>query len=377
MRSVVFRTDASLQIGTGHVMRCLTLADALKAHGAHCHFITRAHPGHLLDAIRQRGHGVSVLPVAASSGNPCSSDLDAMGPHHAAWLGAAWQADVEQTCAALAACVPDWLVVDHYALDARWERLLRPHCRRLMVIDDLADRLHDCDLLLDQTWGRDPADYAPWVPAGCSLLCGSNYALLRPEFAALRLSSLQRREHDPELKHLLVTMGGVDYGNATGQVLEALQSSCLPRDCRISVVMGATAPWLEQVRQQARTMPWPVDVKVNVPDMAQIMVNSDLAIGAAGATSWERCCLGLPALMVVLAENQKNLAHALECAGAARVIDTLEEIPARVPDLLDQLVALPGLRFEMGLAASRMVDGLGAETVAGLMYMPGALPDGD
>lgn len=368
MRSVVFRTDASLQIGTGHVMRCLTLADALKAHGAHCHFIARAHPGHLLDAIRQRGHGVSVLPVAASSGNSWSSDLDAIGPHHAAWLGAAWQADVEQTCAALAACVPDWLVVDHYALDARWERLLRPHCRRLMVIDDLADRLHDCDLLLDQTWGRDPADYAPWVPAGCSLLCGSNYALLRPEFAALRLSSLQRRQKQPTLRRFLITMGGVDQSNATEQVLQALKVCYLPQESKITVVMGPMSPWLKDVRELAKQMPWPTEVAVNVNDMAQRMVNSDLAIGAAGSTSWERCCLGLPTLIVVLADNQKQAAIRLVCAGAAHLVTLDSNLQQQIEDALQLLLAQHGKLSQMSLQSSKIADGEGVNRLVSIMY---------
>jgi spore coat polysaccharide biosynthesis predicted glycosyltransferase SpsG len=155
------------------------------------------------------------------------------------------------------------------------------------------------------------------------VLTGPRYALLRPEFAALREYSLNRRANlqNPQIKNLLITMGGVDLPNATGQVLEILKTCPLPDDCRITVVMGTTAPALAQVRQLAAQMPWPTTVLVNVMDMAQHMADSDLAIGAAGGTSWERCSLGLPTLMVVLADNQRNIAAALDNAGAAVALD--------------------------------------------------------
>jgi len=222
-----------------------------------------------------------------------------------------------------------------------------------MVIDDLADRPHACDLLLDQTFGREATDYHPFVPAACRLLCGSQYALLRPEFAALRPYSLQRRAQ-PTLRELLITMGGVDKDNATGQVLQALRSCRLPADCRITVVMGATAPWLDEIRKEAQDMPWPTRVLVGVSDMAQLMADSDLAIGAAGATSWERCCLGLPTIMLVLAENQRKIAEELCEAGAAHLIEvsTLNNQLLIVPDNWEPLFL-----GAMSAAAAAITDG--------------------
>lgn len=350
---VVFRTDASLQIGTGHVMRCLTLAGALAGHGAECHFICRDHPGNLIDFIGGKGfatHRVTVLsPV----------DTDAPGPAHSHWLGATQSQDADACAPILEALHPDWLIVDHYALDARWELTLAPHYRKLMVIDDLADRPHACQVLLDQTFGRDAADYRPLVPDACRLLCGSQYALLRPEFAALRPYSLQRRAQ-PVLRELLITMGGVDKDNASGQVLQALRTCPLPADCRITVVMGATAPWLDEVRKLAQDMPWPTRVLVGVSDMARLMADSDLAIGAAGATSWERCCLGVPTIMLVLAENQRKIAEELCEAGAAHLIDAskLKNQPLIAPDNLEPL-----LLGAMSAAAAAITDGLGVAQV--------------
>ena len=363
---VAFRADASLQMGSGHVMRCLTLADALNARGAHCHFISRAHPGHLLEAIHQRGYKVNslVAPVIRAQAATKTIAIDVpdiqQEPAHAAWLGSTWQTDAQETAAILADLQPDWLVVDHYALDQHWEEVLAPHYRKLMVIDDLADRHHCCDLLLDQNLGRQPEHYAPWVPAHCQVLTGPQYALLRPEFAELRPYSLQRRQAQPALRQLLISMGGVDQPNATGQVLQALKTCALPADCRITVVMGLTAPWLQNVRELAAQMPWPTEVVVNVNDMARRMVDSDLAIGAAGSTSWERCCLGLPTLMVVLAENQQAGAQALGAAHAARLIGSVSNIATQLPQAVRELTDSKH-QMRMSLAASAITNGQGVE----------------
>ena len=357
---IAFRADASLDIGTGHVMRCLTLADALRERGARCRFICRTHPGNLLDHIRQRGyeaHGLEARPADYADGVPESE----LSPAHAAWLGTDWRTDAEQTLAAIGNEPTDWLIVDHYALDARWERRLRSARRHLLTIDDLADRPHDCDLLLDQNLGRRAADYAALVPNGCTVLAGPQYALLRPEFAALRPYSLARREN-PQLKHLLITMGGVDKDNATGQVLDALRQCPLPVDCQITVIMGPHAPWLNEVREQAAEMPWPVEVMTNVSDMAHLMVASDFAIGAAGSTSWERCCLGLPAILLVLADNQRGIARALHRAGAVHMTD-IRSIHRDLESFFRKAGTLETTLKAASLAARAITNGQGAELV--------------
>lgn len=357
---VVFRVDAALQIGTGHVMRCLTLADALAAQGADCRFICREHEGHLLDQIRHKGYRAHALPVAAGPGMHISG---APEPAHAAWLGSSQEQDAAACAHTLADVQPDWLIVDHYALDARWELAIKPHCRQLMVIDDLADRPHACELLLDQTFGRNAAAYRPWAPARCQLLCGSQYALLRPAFAALRPYSLQRRAQ-PQLRHLLITMGGVDKDNATGHMLEALRACPLPADCHITVVMGATAPWLTEVNTLAQDMPWPTRVVVGVNDMAQLMADSDLAIGAAGATSWERCCLGLPTAMVVLADNQREAASLLEQAQAVRMLPLDAKLPDELARFLAEAAHSDACLKQLAKSASGVADGQGCQRVA-------------
>lgn len=359
--NVVFRTDASLEIGIGHVMRCLTLADALRAHGANCHFICREHPCHLIDLIRQRGFSVHALSCCQTDERP-KDKTSASQPAYAHWLGSDWQTDVRQTGDILAELQPDWLVVDHYALDTRWEQALKGQYKKLLVIDDLADRPHVCEVLLDQNLGRVAKDYAALVPDHCTVLAGPHYALLRPEFAALREYSLRRREA-PALRRILITMGGVDQPNATGKVLVALKVCPLPQDCRITVVMGAQAPWLEQVRALAATLPWPTVVRVDISDMAQVMADTDLAIGAAGSTSWERCCLGVPTLLFVLAENQWTGARALQAQGAALLLGEPADIQQQLADTLTPLTTGEHL-VEMSLAARAVTNGQGIYRVA-------------
>lgn len=357
---IAFRVDASVQIGTGHVMRCLTLADALQQRGASCTFISRPHSGNLMDLITQRGHHVVVLPCLAESGRPLPAN-----PVHAAWLGTDWQTDAQDTRNALGAERFDWLVVDHYALDHRWEQGLRPHCQKLMVIDDLADRHHDCNLLLDQNLGRSAQDYCDLLNPHASTFIGPQYALLRPEFAQLRSQSLTRRMQ-PQLKRLLITMGGVDKDNVTRRVLQALSKSTLPSELNLTVVMGLHAPYLMGVKEQAAQLKLPTQVLVGVDDMAQLMTDSDLCIGAAGGTSWERCCLGLPTLLLVLADNQIDGASALGKAHAAHVLTSAQELPQTFGKLLSD-VALTKLK-KMSEAAAKVSDGMGAQRIAALMF---------
>lgn len=356
---VIFRCDASLQIGTGHVMRCLTLADALAEQGAECHFICREHTGHLISIIQQRGHQVYSLPVENRLQIQKEDETNLM---HADWLGSTQHQDAKLCRGILQILQPDWLVVDHYSLDVRWEEKLQPYYKKLMVIDDLADRQHISDILLDQTFGRDPQDYIKLVPVDCNLLCGADYALLRPEFAHWREYSLNRSEKG-QLKHLLINLGGVDKDNVTIQILKAIQNSALPNDCRITVVMGSISPWVDVVQQQALLMMWSTEVKIGVTNMAELMANSDLAIGAAGSTSWERCCLGLPTIMLVLADNQKKIAMSLERAHAVHTVNLGVAFDVSILTVIERFISSSLVLKEMSQAASNILDGLGTNLI--------------
>jgi UDP-2,4-diacetamido-2,4,6-trideoxy-beta-L-altropyranose hydrolase len=356
---VAFRTDASFEIGTGHVMRCLALAKALRDQGAICYFICREHPGNLLDYIYQQGFEVYSLPLKNNSQLNPNKESEPL--EHLAWLGTNWLIDASDTSKVLIDNYPGWLAVDHYSIDFRWEKAIRSSCRQLMVIDDLANRSHDCDLLLDQNLGRSPNDYKRLLPFHAIKLIGPQYALLRPEFAKLRAQSLARRIQ-PELKHLLITMGGVDKDNITGLTLKALEECSLPSDMNITVVMGSNAPWLGHIQSQASEMKHPTQVLVGVGDMAKLMTTSDLSIGAAGGTSWERCCLGVPSFVIITAENQRAGAIALKQKGAAMIVDDPKDIQEKLmscfesSDMLDQLLSLSH-------SAASITDGYGVSRV--------------
>jgi UDP-2,4-diacetamido-2,4,6-trideoxy-beta-L-altropyranose hydrolase len=346
---VIFRTDASVDIGTGHVMRCLTLAGELSANGVACEFICREHPGHLNAFIRDKGHKVHCLAMGHA---------EAGHLRHGLWLGATQAQDAEACLPILLDFDPDWLVVDHYALDAHWESAVLGHCKQLMVIDDLADRKHTCHTLLDQTLGRTESDYRHLLTLQTQLLCGAEYALLRPEFLALRPFSLARRKN-PQLKKLLISVGGVDKDNLSSELMKILRRSALPFECEIHVIMGTTAPHLSQIMTDAENMPWTTQVLVGVSNMAEWMANCDLAIGAAGSTSWERCCLGLPTIMITLAENQILIAKNLAEAGAAAVVKSVGALDEQLCAWIHHFANSPQAMSQMSLAASQIVDGKG------------------
>lgn len=357
---VVFRADASLLMGSGHVMRCLTLANELAKRGAKCDFLCREHSGHLGDVIHSQGHAVHLLPM----GSPGAKD--GYETAHAEWLGATQLEDKAHCLPILRDLHPDWLVVDNYAIDHNWSRGMESNYRRLMVIDDLADRVHQCDLLLDQNLGRQPDDYRHLVPANCSIMAGTDFALLRPEFSAYRTDSLARRK--VALPHkLLITMGGVDVPNASSSILRALSFSRLPSQCEINVVVGATSPWVSEVKQAARELQWPTKVLVDVRDMARLMTESDLAIGASGSTSWERCCLGLPSITLVLAENQRFIASQLANFGAAEVLSLSKNLHQELALMIDQYFK-PERLMQMSVMAAKICDGLGAQRIGDAMY---------
>lgn len=361
--TVVFRVDASLAIGSGHVMRSLTLAREIRAKGGTCTFICREHTGHLIDSIRDAGFACESLGMP--NGNGGGSSL--LTPDLSYWLGVTPESDAHDCIPILDRVQPEWLVVDHYGLDHEWENLVASHVGRIMVIDDLANRKHQCDLLLDQNLGRKAADYKKLVPLTCTVLVGPMHALLGPEFSRLRNQSLLRRKVT-SLDSIVVAMGGVDAPNATGKVLEALKRCALPPHTRITVIMGLLAPALESIKLVAATMPYSTQVLVNIDNVGDVMAASDLAIGAVGGSAWERCVLGLPSILVILAENQKRGAIALAAKGAGVLLGEVADINLRLPVLMKELDNCK-LR-EFSKAASMLTDGNGAFRVARHMSPP-------
>ena len=271
--------------------------------------------------------------------------------------------EIDQSRAAVAAEAPDWLIVDHYALDAEWERAMASECCRIMVIDDLADRPHACDLLLDQGLANQPSNYFTLIHNQALMLLGPTFALLRPEFGLLRPAAEARDRTWPPGR-ILVNLGGTDTDNATSAVLDTLSRFGLPATCAIDVVMGRNAPHMAEVSAAAVASRLDVQVSADVTDMGVRMLTADLAIGAAGTTSWERACLGLPSLTLSIAENQLGVAEALDAAGAAVNLGPLWE-PGWPTRLLTGLEALsvPGRLREISGTCRTLVDGAGTSRV--------------
>jgi len=343
----IFRVDSSLKMGTGHVMRCLTLAQVLKENGANVEFICRKHEGSLIGKIRSSGFVVHELKVFEET--EVGTKLA-----HSHWLGATQQQDASDCIEILKAEKSDWLIVDHYALDEQWQNRLKPYYEKLMVIDDLADRNHQCDILLDQTFGRQQGDYLELTPKGCKLLLGSEYALLRPEFEKFRKFSLNRRK-DGEFKNLLINMGGTDPDNITGKVVDRLQTASIPEGVIITIIMGKTAPHLQSVISSANNLPYKSEVKIDIDNMAEIMANADIAIGASGSTTWERCCLGVPTLQLITAYNQEFIAQKLDKINAIKLVN--------IDELVKNLENFQYWMKAIGENASKVTNGSGSRTV--------------
>ncbi len=351
---VVVRADASLDIGTGHVMRCLTLAAELRAAGAQVHFICRNFEGNVNSLIAAQGFDVHVLPL---------SETETYGdyPAHARWLQASWQDDVAQTAEIVRRIgAVDWLVVDHYAIDKRWEVQMRAVADQIMVVDDLADREHDCDILLDQNlYEQAEMRYAALVPVACRQFHGPEYALLRPEFREAR--SAVERNHPAQ--RILVFLGGADTANVTARVISALQK--LDRnDMEIDVVVGTANPHREEIRSLCSELPG-AHFHCNVTVMAKLMAQADLAVGAGGTTTWERCCVGLPAIVLIVADNQREVAQTAHRTGLVHTLGEAayvseDDIHKAIEQLLGDSVALQ----EMSRAGMALVDGEGARRIA-------------
>jgi UDP-2,4-diacetamido-2,4,6-trideoxy-beta-L-altropyranose hydrolase len=329
----VIRADASLHIGAGHVIRCLTLAQQIEAHGdADIRFICRDTPGHLAGLIRGHGYEVTLLTADTHSFS--------------------WQLDAGQVLDSLGEDTIDWLVVDHYDLDSRWETMIRGKAKRILAIDDLANRPHDCDALLDQNYRLNlERRYDGLLRSGCTALLGPRYLLLRPEFTNAR-KTLQR--NFSKVSRILVNFGGTDEPNVSLLAIRAIRSLQRP-GLMADVVIGQTNPHQAVLRQEVSQLPG-CTLHVQTQRMAELVCAADIAIGASGSSTWERCCLGLPTLSLVLADNQREAAGEL---GEAGIIVNLGEAGdmsmTALAAELDKLIKDPARRMALSSRSIELV----------------------
>lgn len=351
---VAFRVDATMEIGSGHAIRCLTLANALKSRGVETCFIGNIDLDFVVKRIRNDGHRTIDLPIIDGVAD---ADLS-----HSAWLRRDRLTDADICSIALKDFRPNWLVVDHYALDARWERRVSTVAKKVMVIDDLADRPHECHILLDQNFRRNSdGRYGTLVSPECMLLLGPRFALLQPEYTRLHMAARPRST----IRRILVYFGGGDTeGELLIMSLEAIQSA-VPSS-RVDVVYPYnSSEGLKRLKEAASVMNG-VELHGNLPSLAQLMLSADLAIGAAGASSWERLCLGLPSIIAVCAENQNEVANEMQAAGLAMNIG-----PKHLVDKLSVEAALKAVMqkdlSQWSQDCLKLCDGHGAGIMADLL----------
>ena len=328
--NVLFVVDASPSVGGGHVMRSLALAGVLEAQGATCRFVAPPAVAAILAAFAPQ---MAQAPAASSA----PRDL----------------AD------AVAGETDDASGVEHYGLAAADHRSMA-QSQPALVIDDLADRPLGIDLILDSGPSRRAEDYEGLIDEQARLLLGPHYAPVRPEFAALRETALAWRGEP--VGRVLVSLGLTDLDGVTGRVVERLRPKV--SDVGIDIVLGAEAPSLASLVKIARR-DTRIVLHVDSPHMARLTAEADLAIGAAGSSTWERCTLGLPTLMLVLAENQRAAARALAEREAALVVEAdAANFEALFDRALTRLTTDAALRRRLATASAELCDGQGAPRVA-------------
>ena len=337
--NIVIRTDASVDLGTGHVMRCLTLADELRQHDATVHFICRKEPGNLIELIEKRGYKVHRL----------SPDIDLNTDQK-----------LTQNILKNLSIFPDWLIIDNYNIDISWESSLRDFTKKIMVIDDLENKQHDCDILLNQNYGINENQYKGLVSEHCIRLIGPKNALLRPQFVKLRESL---KDHNSKINRIFIFMGGADPTNETCKVLRAVEMLG-KTDVSIDVVVGVSNSHQKEIENLVSHLS-NATCYFNTQNMAELMTSAQLCIGAGGSTSWERCCVGLPSIVIIIAENQVQIAKSLEKSGAIINLGWWKKVKeSNIKKAIKTLLEKPTVRKNMAVKSKMIVDGKGAVIVS-------------
>lgn len=335
--TALFRCDASKQIGAGHLVRCIAIAEALTANGWFCDFVCEQQTIETFPAIQVADVGLTLLP---------HEEVDSPTKIRSLWPGGI-----------------DLLVVDNYGLDIEFEEKCRGWARRILVIDDLANRRHECDFLLDSSASVSDCRYKKLVAPTCRLLFGPRFAILRDEFEKARPDAKRRRSHVSTLSNIFLSFGANDRQKLAPISLKALAKAGFTKDAH--VILGATSHSVAAVKSIVPSLPFSVELCINPSDVAKKMCDADLAIGAGGGTAWERCCLGLPTILIVTADNQLGIAGEITAAGAAEEIRApREEIMDDIADVFVELSKNPKRLRDMSNRAFELCDGIGAKRVA-------------
>lgn len=353
---VTFRVDASSEIGTGHISRCLNLAHELKRRGAKCSFISQKMPDYFVDEIRAEGYdfqSTGAITYQISSNN---------GSEGLRWSAESQLADAQKTLGLISDDFQDWIVVDHYSLDINWEIRLKHASSRLMVIDDLANRQHACDILLDQNLqDKTQSRYREKVDLSCKTLLGPKYALLRNEFGELHKLASERSGIP---RRILIFFGGIDSKNHTIEAIHALINMRLP-EILVDVVIGLEHPFIGDIKKLCSQHQFSLHIQTN--RMAELMLKSDLCIGSGGVVTWERCCLGLPSLTYAIAENQEEVVRVAALSGLIYAPNPTNCLSNSIELHLRGLLENQNLLKLISRNGMGVVDGNGAKRVAQAM----------
>ncbi|WP_163339201.1 UDP-2,4-diacetamido-2,4,6-trideoxy-beta-L-altropyranose hydrolase [Desulfopila sp. IMCC35008] len=355
-RQIAIRVDASEVIGTGHFMRCLTLADSLNAYYNDITFICRHMPKHFQAEITTRGYHFSKLDGGSKEESFQESS------YYCDWLGVDQVVDAKATMRFLSQNKFETLIVDHYALDNRWESAVRPMVDRIMVIDDLANRTHDCDILLDQNYYQDMEQrYRDLVPSCCTKLLGPRFALLRKSFLAMRKTTEVR---SGQVKRLLLFFGGVDFHNYTTLAINALLSLDV-KGVDVDVVIGRQHPFKKDIYRVCEEYGFTCHIQTD--EIEKLMASADLSIGAGGTVTMERCCLGLPTMVVSTAENQNQQVGDAAAAGLVYLISGYDDYTEAMKCHLRSLFQNEHLREHISHTGMMLVDGKGCQRVTSFL----------
>lgn len=339
---VVFRADASSHIGTGHIARCMTLARELRRRGADVSFVSRTHPGHLNAVLDREGFTTKPLP---GEGLPPPKTED-----YAAWRGVSEEQDARETLAAAGAC--DWLVSDHYGLGAAWESQVRAGAARIAAIDDLG-RAHDADLVIDQNLSDNPSRYA----GTAKRLLGPGFALLGNEYRTGPRASVR-----DDVARVFMFFGGADPKGTVVTAAEALSDGAFAK-AHLDVVVGASSSHRATLEAWAARR-GRATIHAGVPSLAGLMATADISVGGGGIAMLERCCLGLPQIVLTIADNQVPGTRALAATGA---IVHLGDFATGIHGLAAAAAALaadPARRRALSEHGQLLVDGRGTARVA-------------
>lgn len=353
-KKIAFRVDAAPHMGLGHVMRCLSLSKVMRQRGWRTHFITRCSDAidySMFDIPREYLHFLPDLSFQFNREDPSS------------WLGDVVHEDAEQTKAILQRLRVDHLCVDHYAIDAVWEGAVAKQGRVLLAIDDIFNRQHETSILVDQNFGRLPQHYSDLVGENTKLLLGSQYAIIREEFCDLRDENVAVGQKRLGHRSIVISLGGVDFENHTLSFAVMLLSSADFDDYVLHLIVTDANPYKEDLKALVAGNSDRCRLFVSPSNYARLVQESQFVIGAAGSSSWERCCLGKATALCVFAENQRPICENLASAGAAMAVFDYR-LDNRLVDFLSNMKSfLAADKSQMELVARSLVDGKGASRI--------------